>query len=510
MTEEQVLNNINGYPLDDKQRKVVTSSDKYLLVSAGAGSGKTLTIIGKIRYLIEIKKLREDEIICISFTNEATNNLKNKLKDNYGYNIPCYTFHKLGLEILKNDHYKIAEQDLLKYTIDEYFKGLINMNIENKKRILTYLKIKHNNRNYEKKYKKIKEEDLNKIKKLIEKFINLLKSNDYNETHIISFIKQEQNKQSKALLIVILYIYETYQQELKSKKEIDFSDMISLATKKVNKHGYPKMIKYIIIDEFQDTSLVRFNLIKAIINKTKSNLLVVGDDFQSIYRFTGCDLSLFVNFTKIFPNSKILKIESTYRNSQELIDIAGSFIMKNPNQIKKKLKSYKHNNKPIEIIYYKDINKTFTKLIDYIHDKTKKSILVLGRNNFDINLVTNNSKFTKEENRIIYKNNPNIKINYLTIHRSKGLEESNVIIINLTNKKTGFPNQITDDKILKYVTCKEDDYPLAEERRLMYVALTRTKNKTYLLTPEKNESEFVKEIKKDYKKKIKIVRSKIN
>ncbi len=508
MTEEQVLNNINGYQLDDKQREVVTSNDKYLLVSAGAGSGKTLTIIGKIRYLIEIKKLKEDEIICISFTNEATNNLKSKLKENYGYNVPCYTFHKLGLEILKNDNYKITEQDLLKYTISEYFKGLININSKNKKRILTYLKIRHNNKNYEKKYKNIQEYDLNRIKILIEKFINLIKSNDYNETNIISFIKQEQKKQSKALLIVILYIYKTYQQELRSKKEIDFSDMISLATKKVNEKGYPKKIKYIIIDEFQDTSLVRFNLIKAMLKKTNANLLVVGDDFQSIYRFTGCDLSLFVNFTDIFPNSKILKIENTYRNSQELIDVAGSFIMKNTHQIKKNLKSSKHINKPIEIIYYKDINKTFTKLIEHIYDKTKESILVLGRNNFDINLVTNNSKFTIEGNKIIYKKNSNINIKYLTVHRSKGLEESNVIIINLTNKKTGFPNKITDDKILKYVTCKEDDYPLAEERRLMYVALTRTKNKTYLLTPEKNESEFIKEIKKNHKKAIKIVKSK--
>ena len=507
MTEEQILNNINGYPLDNKQRKVVTSDDKYLLVSAGAGSGKTLTIIGKIRYLIEIKKLKESEIICISFTNEATNNLKNKLKENYGYDIPCYTFHKLGLEILKNENYKITEPDLLKYTIDEYFKSLINQNNENKKRILTYLKIRYNNKNYEKKYKKIKEQEFTQIKSLIERFINLLKSNDYNETNIIDFIKEEHNKQNKALLTIILYIYYTYQKELISKKEIDFNDMISLATQKVNKKGYHKKIKYIIIDEFQDTSLVRFNLIKSILNKTNANLLVVGDDFQSIYRFTGCDLSLFVNFTNLFPNSKLLKIENTYRNSQELINIAGSFIMKNPNQIRKNLKSIKHINKPIEIIYYKNINKTFIKLIEYIYDKTKKSILVLGRNNFDVKLVTNNSKFTINENKIIYKNNPNINMHYLTIHRSKGLEESNVIIINLINKITGFPNKITDDKILKYVTCQEDDYPLSEERRLMYVALTRAKNKTYLLTPEKKESEFIKEIKKNYKKQIKIVKN---
>ena len=76
---DKLLDNINGYPLDEKQRKVVTSNQKYILVSAGAGSGKTLTIIGKIRYLIEIQKLKESEILCISFTNEAKNNLKNNL-----------------------------------------------------------------------------------------------------------------------------------------------------------------------------------------------------------------------------------------------------------------------------------------------------------------------------------------------------------------------------------------------------------------------------------------------
>ena len=95
------------------------------------------------------------------------------------------------------------------------------------------------------------------------------------------------------------------------------------------KHKY----KYVIIDEYQDTSLVRFNLIKEILDKTDSKLMVVGDDFQSIYRFTGCDISLFLNFKKYFNKAKILKIQNTYRNSQELIDIAGNFVMKNKHQI---------------------------------------------------------------------------------------------------------------------------------------------------------------------------------
>jgi DNA helicase-4 len=134
------------------------------------------------------------------------------------------------------------------------------------------------------------------------------------------------------------------------------------------------------------------------------------------------------------------------------------------------------------------------------------SILVVGRNNNDVNQITNSSKFTLKEGKIIYKDNPSIQITYLTVHRSKGLEESNIIIINLTNKTNGFPNQITNNEILRYVTCQHSVYPFDEERRLFYVALTRTKNKVYLLVPTKNESVFVKEIKKNYKKQIKIIR----
>lgn len=496
--EEEVLNSINGYKLDESQKKIVTSNSKYTLVSAGAGSGKTLTIIGKIRYLIEIKKVKEEELICISFTNEATNNLKNKLKENYNYNVPCYTFHKLGLEILKEDNYKIESNNLLTYVINEYFEALINPNQQ--KMILDYLKIKYTNKNYTNKYNSIKNEKLLKIKSVILTFINLFKSNNYTELDLTSFIRTEKQAKYKNLLIIILFIYKLYQKELYANKEIDFNDMITFATNKVINNKYKNKVKYIIIDEFQDTSLVRFNLIKAILDKTNANLLVVGDDFQSIYRFTGCNLSLFLNFDKYFHNASIMKIENTYRNSQELLNIAGTFIMKNKNQIKKDLKSNKHIKNPVEIIYYKNLVKAFAKLIEKLYNYTKKPILILGRNNFDINSLTKSNSFILEKDKIIYKKSPNINMRFLTIHKSKGLEEENVIIINLTNKTTGFPNKIIDNKVIDYVKCENDNYPYSEERRLMYVALTRTKNKAYLLVPKKNQSEFIIEIKKIIKK----------
>ena len=494
------------YKLDSYQNSVVVDNSKYLLVCAGAGSGKTFTILFKIKYLIERKSVLEDEIICISFTNEATNNLKDRLSA-LGYNISCYTFHKLALEVLNKDNYKICSSNFLCYVITEYLKSLININPENKVRVLKFLMINFNRKNYSKKYSQILDYQFIYLVKLIERFISLFKSNGYDEKDLIGFIRNEKNGKNKGILIVILYVYKTYELELKSKREIDFNDIILYATDKVNRDGFIKKIKYIIIDEFQDTSKIRFNFIKSIIDSTNCSLLAVGDDFQSIYRFSGSNLSLFQSFTNYFSDAKVLKLVNTYRNSQELINIAGSFVMKNSFQLKKQLISFKHDKFPIVIIYYFNIVSVFIKLINYIFSLNRNPILILGRNNFDINILLDSDKFKMEKDELIYKDNCEIKLRYLTIHASKGLEYDNVIIINLINSINGFPNKISDNSILNYVLINDEKYLFSEERRLMYVALTRTLNKCYLLVPFINQSVFVKEIRKDFKKQIKIVRN---
>ena len=175
--------------------------------------------------------------------------------------------------------------------------------------------------------------------------------------------------------------------------------------------------------------------------------------------------------------------------------------MKNQKQIRKTLNSNKKLDYPIEIVYYKNIKEDFYKLVSLIYNKTKKNILVLGRNNYDINMVLNPKYFN---NSITCLKNNNIKINYLTVHKSKGLEEENVIMINLRNDILGFPCKIKNNQILRFVTNNKEKYLYSEERRLFYVGLTRTKNKVYLFTPLNKESIFVKELKKDYKKNIKI------
>ena len=179
----------------------------------------------------------------------------------------------------------------------------------------------------------------------------------------------------------------------------------------------------------------------------------------------------------------------------ELIKIAGSFVMKNKKQLRKKLKSNIHLDNPIQIIYYNNKKEMFKKLVLKIYNETNKEIMVIGRNNSDINSVIDDDFILNKENLVFLKNK-NICIKYYTAHRSKGLECDNVIIINIEDKVLGFPSQLEENKILKYVLNQKEYYPYEEERRLFYVALTRTKNRVYLLVPNIRESIFVKEIKK--------------
>ena len=154
--------------------------------------------------------------------------------------------------------------------------------------------------------------------------------------------------------------------------------------------------------------------------------------------------------------------------------------------------SNKQNDKPIKIMFGDNLYK----LLDYIY-KFHENILVLGRNNLDI------SKYFKLENNFfVYKER---KIKYLTVHGSKGLEEECVVIINLKDDTLGFPNKMIENKILSNVVIKTDKYPYDEERRLFYVALTRTKSDVYLLVDKKNPSIFVKELIKDYPKYIEYI-----
>lgn len=502
-----LLDDVMGCSLDIEQRQVVYSEDARVLVVAGAGSGKSLTIIGKIRYLIEIQKILPEEILCISFTNASTKSLKDKLQNYYGYSIEVYTFHKLALEIIKtydSRNFSIAPSDLLEYTISEYFYGVIFENNLAMKRVLKYFKVPifgDVSLAYQR-FLDRKDHSFFKFQKLLGKFLRLFKAQGYplNQFYLFSHQNHLANfffkKRSFDLFFMIAWdIYLFYEQELSSSLMLDFDDMISYATTLVQKqfsHSY----QYIIIDEYQDTSYVRFLLIQEILKKTGAHLLVVGDDFQSIYQFAGSNLEMFLNFRRYYPNVTTYQITNTYRNSQELIDIAGQFIMKNPRQIRKFLKSSKHLEHPIEVYYTKNQRKTLKKILESLQEL---SIFVLGRNNQDIIPYLDSEIDIDSSGKITYSRFPSMDIQYLTIHKSKGLEADAVILIHVIEDMLGIPSQVEDDSILQYVLKKQEFYPNEEERRLFYVALTRTKGKVYILSDNQKRSRFLKELEHDLK-----------
>ena len=364
---------------------------------------------------------------------------------------------------------------------------------------------------------------------LLKTFIELFKGNNYDETKFKEFydyvggLKDSFSKdRTIAFLKIVEEIYNDYEAYLLKIKKIDFNDMINKASDCIVKNGLDLPYKYIIVDEYQDTSFTRYNLLRNICDSIGAKIMVVGDDWQSIYSFSGCDVNIFTKFDNFFDVCETRYIEKTYRNSQQLIDASSNFVMKNPDQTRKELKSSKSLKYPIKLVNFDndfdEILKFELIIKNIINQSTfkNKKILILGRNNKDIfNLLKNfnveneygkrkfeilgdedklrRNKFVK----IVYRESPDVNIEYRTVHQSKGLECDNVILINLKNWKAGFPNKMVDDPVLNFVKRNGDSFSYAEERRLFYVALTRTKNNVYLLSPYFKSSVFVQELKTD-------------
>ena len=652
---ENMFKNIDeNIKLDEEQIKIILTDEDNQMVIAGAGSGKTTTITAKVNYLIEKKNIKDEEILIISFTNKAVNELKERINKDFKHNVKIQTFHKFGYDIIKNNQInppkietenekiikKYIEQELLTdkkqlkrlldfflyyfeiseeyIIINDYkkynnyknktkYKTLkqkieyINQNQKpdktiqeeyteniNETKIANYLYMNNIEYQYKKPYKynekyipdftiitnnetyyieqininqyntfkyrkkltklkkihkkhktklieiyegdvieqlksQLKKNNIKHQPKQIEEIFNqIIQQNDNTYTKFINLCKtfitlfkskgyEEQDiknikitsKRTELFINIIEKLYKYYQQTLKQQNKIDFDDMINEANNIITqKNEITLKYKYIIIDEYQDISECRYNLIKNISNKLKNKIMVVGDDWQCIYSFASSNINLFTQFQKNVEHCEVQKITKTYRNSQELIDIAGKFIQKNQNQIKKHLISNKTLKNPITIIKHntKNKQKKLLKALDYIITKygQKKTILILGRYTFDKNEIIDNKNLIEQNNKITYKKYEKTKIEYMTIHSAKGLGYDNVIIINTKNETLGFPSKIKTDPILEQLITIDKTIKYSEERRLFYVALTRTKNETIILTQKNNSSIFIDEL-KNYK-----------
>jgi DNA helicase-4 len=321
------------------------------------------------------------------------------------------------------------------------------------------------------------------------------KSNQYK---IEDLYAKVTNDREKAFLDIFYPIYEAYDVKKEECGCIDFNDMIAQAVDFVEKGQYRSKYEYILVDEFQDISTGRSKLILAIRDQVEeSNITVVGDDWQSINRFAGSDISIIQNFHNIFGNTETINLDYTFRFNDSVSSIATKFILKNPKQISKTINTLNSSNTPsIYVFWYstgdeKKNIETILSLIDkneaqYSDKKISIKFLARYRMKKPDYFSELQSKYSK-----------NLDISFITVHGSKGLEADYVVLIAMEQGKYGFPSEIEDDPLLEFIMPQGDNFDFAEERRLFYVALTRTKKKVFILADKTRPSSFIMEMIKD-------------
>ena len=267
--------------------------------------------------------------------------------------------------------------------------------------------------------------------RLVVTFITLLKSSCKSLDNLLN--KTDDQRSLFIIKNIFRPVYDRYVDELRRRGQIDFTDAILNATDLCRRH-HPVQYDYIIVDEFQDISVDRYQFLLALREgNPPAKLYCVGDDWQSIYRFSGSDMALFNSFSEFFGPTEINKIETTYRFGEPLVSLSSEFIQKNKAQIKKNIHPFNSNNRTELAFYGYERNNYCNDIGQLVDDIPEdKSIFLLGRYSFDDYYLSFMYQSVKENEKFYYVINGR-KIEFLTVHKSKGLEADYVIILQCNN-----------------------------------------------------------------------------
>ena len=302
----------------------------------------------------------------------------------------------------------------------------------------------------------------------------------------------DDERRAAAFVTVFGPIFERYQETLARAGEVDFHDMINRATEHVEAGRYRSPFGYILVDEFQDISPARARLLKALLdNSPGSQLFAVGDDWQAIYRFGGSDIAVMREFGDRFGAFERIDLETTFRCSDRIAAVATDFVLRNRAQIRKTVRATRKSDGPaVHVGLPGDDELSLLKeALDRIsedaarHDGTS-DVLLLGR--YRHLQPLNLGSLTKQY--------PGLRFSYMTVHRSKGLEADYAVVLGLCAGKYGFPVEMADDPLLDLVMAAPEAHSNAEERRLLYVALTRARRQAFLLAEGGPPSPFIREL----------------
>lgn len=333
-----------------------------------------------------------------------------------------------------------------------------------------------------------------------------VKNNALNHQQLTATLAKQSVDGYGARLRLYLAIYnriaEEWERRLTAGKFVDFEDMLIQAAEHVESGAYKSPYTIILADEFQDSSRARVRLLKALAASpvARTHLCVVGDDWQGINRFAGSDISVMTDFAKTFDHATRLALNTTFRNPQALCDVSSKFIQANPVQIRKSVKTTNPLTKTPMLAFAfqakESIPEHVGQQLEHMHSLatagklhpvkgTHITVMLLGRYLDDSPAGLDDWK---------RRFGDRLKVDFRTVHGSKGLEAEYVFVLNVLQGTRGFPSQIQDDPALQLAMPTPDPYPFAEERRLFYVAMTRARRQVRFYTALGQPSQFLVEL----------------
>lgn len=337
--------------LNDQQQEAVKATDGPVLILAGAGSGKTKTLVHRIAYLMAEKKVKPWNILSVTFTNKAAQEMKQRVELLLGGGKSSRGGGSRGEQAISAEQTRPEPRAALLPIMGTFHSICVQI----LRREIELLGYKKAFAIYD------SDEQLTLVKKI-------LKDQGYDTKTIApqavhSLISQAKNELIEPdeyagtaqgfILEIAAKVYPVYQQELKASNAVDFDDLIMLTIKLFRKHPevlekYQNAFQYLLVDEYQDTNHAQYTLIKLLAG-TRENVCVVGDDAQSIYGWRGANIRNILEFEKDYPNAQVIKLEQNYRSTKTILDASNQVITKNKKQKKKKLWTENEQGEPIRI-----------------------------------------------------------------------------------------------------------------------------------------------------------------
>lgn len=533
--------------MSDEQISAIAGASHNTLVLAGAGTGKTTTIVGYVSWILKNKLADPGEILVLSYTNSSAHEMRDRIIKETGAEVRAGTFHSVGLEICqKATAYKpsVAKESTLEDVIEDITSDPIH-EPRYRRYILSTMPQDPKKRNPASSGKKPssssatnqRRESSSKrdlppfyqdyLRNFQRKAYTLVEQMRANNVDIAALRRMnsrpsvQESGRNADIIDLMEPIFLSYEAKLREENLVDFASMINQAIDHIKVGRYHHPYKYVLIDEYQDMSWPRENLIRALRQQRDFDLFCVGDDWQSIYRFAGSDINLILDFQEEWRQwgpTDMFQITTTRRFRQSIIDASGQFVMRDPALFRKRLQApasstsrtapatlvsgtqtiKPRTDRSIRAIGGEDLKEQADAVAQQLRSTSiakNASILLLGRYKSDVKDFIANSPFSLErDGSVHFSERPDLTIRSMTVHRSKGLQYDYVFILGCRGGVKGFPSTIPDDPLMALLLPRKETMPNAEERRLFYVAMTRCKRRVYFVVDTKRPSRFIYEL----------------